>query len=87
MIKIYGGKLECQHPEKDHCTGCMDCFHKDIFNMNHICICYPQDMPWYPYIEIEDCPRISTCKNCSIKKCPVVEKAKTRLKQKKRREM
>jgi hypothetical protein len=36
---------------------------------------YPHDQPWYPYIDINDCPRFSTCNNCTRDSCPVVEEA------------
>lgn len=39
---------------------------------------YPHNQLWYPFIDLNDCPRFSTCYNCSRKSCPVVEKAKNR---------
>lgn len=42
----------------------------------------PMNEPWYPFINMGDCPRLSTCKNCTRKNCPVVVRAKERLKTK-----
>ncbi len=40
----------------------------------------PLNEPWYPFINMGDCPRLSTCKNCSRSDCSVVDKAKERMK-------
>lgn len=39
----------------------------------------PRNEPWYPFIDLNDCPRFSPCFNCLRKNCPVVDKAVLRL--------
>ena len=39
---------------------------------------YPHNQPWYPYIDMNDCGRFSTCFNCTRKSCTVADKAKIR---------
>ena len=39
---------------------------------------YPHNQKWYPHIDMNDCPKLSTCFTCSKRSCPVVDKAKIR---------